>query len=245
MAPRRMVARRSIFAAGRNRPIARRRARLQTNASLSAKPSGSCTHRTRRPGKPPDPPAIRSVGLTKAMAILRTLSRMVKDAPAGIRIGNRFLRMFDARHEYLMMYNLLLSKAGLSVVGAPQSSDPKPPVQNGTQPKAPEPVATRRKSTDRTRVGVARSSVRVRSPKPGSVFKGSERKPRRSRSRSRAKASFPADSLVGKKAREGRLAAWLAGADEKGSLRGKCKNRHCGIGRPRPASPGPYVSRPG
>ena len=50
------------------------------------------------------------------------------------------------------------------MAAARRSPDPKPPVRNGTQPEAPEPVATRRKSTDRTRVGDARSSFRGRSP---------------------------------------------------------------------------------
>ena len=101
-------------------------------------------------------------------------------------------------------------------------------------------------------MGDARSTRRDRSSQRGKVSKGSERKSRRWRSRSRARSSFPADSLVGRKVREARLAAWLAGEDEScynaglavwlpgwpgwpgwpfaWSLRDKCENCYAGSG---------------
>ena len=121
-------------------------------------------------------------------------------------------------------------KAGVSVGGNPQSSNPKPPVLNSSQPGPPEPAAARSKSTDGTRGGDACLSYRSRSHERGRMFKGSKRRSRRSRSRPGADASSPLDGLGGKKVREGRLAAWLAGEDAKRLLRGNCKNCFIGLG---------------
>ena len=45
------------------------------------------------PSKGPAPPSIRPEGLTQTLAVLRTLSRMVKDAA---RVETPFLRVFDS-----------------------------------------------------------------------------------------------------------------------------------------------------
>ena len=179
------------------------------------------------PGKGLSPPALRPEGLPDALGFRRALSRMVKDAA---RVETPPLRGVDARYGHLTKYNLPLSKAGVSVVGAPQSPDPRPPAPDGAQPKSSEPVATRPNSQELPRVSYARPTFRDRGPQHGRGFKGSKRKSRRSRGRSRAKVSFSAGSSGDKKVREPRLAARLAGGDEKGSLRDKCENRYMVLG---------------
>ena len=142
-----------------------------------------------------------SGGPVDILGALRTLSRVVKDAA---RVETPPLRAYDARCGYLAKYNLPLSKARASVVGVPQSSDPKPPVR----PSAPEPMPTRPRLTDRVRGDDACPTYRDRSPQHGRASKGSKRKSLPSES------AHPADSLVYKKVRGARLTAWLAGKDE-------------------------------
>ena len=73
-----------------------------------------------------------------------------------------------------------------------------------------------------------------RSPHGPRKFRVSRRAPRRSRSRRRAAASSPADSLVGKRVRDERVSKWSAGEDSKGSLGDKCKNCYIGLGADAP-----------
>ena len=69
---------------------------------------------------------IRPGGLANALGIMRTVSRMVKDAA---RAETPFLRICDASHDYRVKYNLPLSKAVIAPVAPPEVA-PKvaPPV---------------------------------------------------------------------------------------------------------------------
>ena len=162
------------------------------------------------------PPVIRPEGLVKTLAILRTLSRMVKDAA---RVETPFLRVFDACYGYLLKYNMPVSKGAASQVNpnkmpskAGTSSD-RASKSNGTEDSPVRPASPRREnqrgSGPPKRKGPARP--RPRSPRP---------------------RVLPPDPEVPKEknVREARLAAWSSGRDEKGSLKDKCKNCYVGLG---------------
>ena len=162
------------------------------------------------------PPVIRPEGLVKTLAILRTLSRMVKDAA---RVETPFLRVFDACYGYLLKYNMPASKGAAAQVN-PSKSQPKPDPSsehvtkvNDAYDSAARPASPRRENP--------RSS---RPPK--------KKGPARPRPRSPYQRAPPPDSEISKdkSVREVRFAAWSAGQDEKGSLKDKCKNCYVGLG---------------
>ena len=72
------------------------------------------------PSKRLAPPLMRPGGLASALGIMRALSRMVKDAA---RVESPVWRIFDARYDYLMKYNVPLSKAVVAPV-APKVASP-------------------------------------------------------------------------------------------------------------------------
>ena len=79
------------------------------------------------PGKNLAPPAIRPEGLTQTLALLRSLSRMVKDAA---RVAAPAIRVFDARYGYLLKYNIPAPNGSQGGPTAPQNkqqSNPPPP----------------------------------------------------------------------------------------------------------------------
>ena len=163
------------------------------------------------------PPGIRPEGLVQTLAIFRTLSRMVKDAA---RVETPFLRVFDACYGYLLKYNIPVSK-GSAVQVNPSKSSVKPEVwsDRGSTVSDERKPAPRRPSPRRNH---------PRSPRPSE--KKFPNKQRRSRSpRHRAPSSIT-DASKDKDARSARLSAWGAGSDEKGSLKGKCKNCYVGMG---------------
>ena len=150
-------------------------------------------------------------------AVSRTLSRMVKDAA---RMETPFLRVFDACYGYLLKYNMPASK-GLSLPVNPSRPPAKSEASSGRGAKisverkpAPRPHSPRRDPP--------------RSPRP--FNKKRPNKQRRPRSPLRRGPSPNADAAKEKGIRDSRLAAWAAGQDEKGSLKGKCKNCYVGLG---------------
>ena len=168
-------------------------------------------------GKGLAPPSIRPEGLEQALAVFRTLSRMVKDAA---RMETPFLRVFDACYGYLLKYNMPVSKGHALPVG-----DSKPPPKSEASSERESKYSIDRKPS--TRPPSPRREA-PRSPRP--TFR--KRPNKRPRSRSpRPRGSDPTtDSVKEKSTRDARLAAWAAGHDEKGSLNGKCKNCYVGLG---------------
>ena len=161
------------------------------------------------------PPGVRPEGLVQTLAIFRTLSRMVKDAA---RVETPFLRVFDACYGYLLKYNIPVSKGTAS-----QVSPAKPPAKSD--------LSSDRNSYTKgdSKSGTRRASPRRLSPhSPRTVPKKVPHQQRRSRSPPR-RAPPPAPE-VSRDVREARLAAWAAGRDDKGSLKGKCKNCYVGMG---------------
>ena len=153
----------------------------------------------------------------KTLAIFRTLSRMVKDAA---RAETPFLRVFDACYGYLLKYNMPVSKGTAAQVN-PSKSPAKPDSSSDHGAKtsedhkpAPRPASPRRDNP--------------RSPRP-SKRKGPN-KQRRSRSPHHRGPPPYAEAVKEKSARDTRIAAWTAGQDAKGSLKGKCKKCYVGLG---------------
>ena len=161
------------------------------------------------PGKGLAPPTIRPEGLVWTLAILRTLSRMVKDAA---RVETPFLRVCDARFGFLLKYNAPASKGSqdASIVAHPVKRPEiaaAPAVKDSVEPKP------KRRTSGRSR---------PRSPRP--VHMKRDTRNRRSRSPRRRPHGSSA-SLADKGVYEERMSAWLAGEDAKGSLRPRFPGR--------------------
>ena len=160
------------------------------------------------PGKGLAPPSIRPGGLVQTLAVLRTLSLLVKDAA---RVETPFLRVFDPRYGYLLKYNMPASKGKQDAAIAPQ------PATQRDAPRAPPSKG----SSEVKPAGRTGARSRPRSPRTFRKKRGGQ-KSRRSRSPRRRPPTSAAASLVDKSVRDERFAAWLAGEDSKGSLRDKC-----------------------
>ena len=169
-------------------------------------------------GKGSAPPAMRPEGMVQTLAALRTLPRMVKDAA---RVETPFLRVCGARYGYSLKYNMPATK------GPQVSAIATQPPRKQNAPSAPPKKA----GTEGRPAGRAadRSRPRARSHRASRKVRGGQ-KTRRSRSPRRPPRASSADTSVAKKVRDKRIAAWLAGEDGKGSLRGKCKNCYVGLG---------------
>ena len=163
---------------------------------------------------------IRPEGLTCALGVLRTLSRMVKDAA---RAGAPPLRLFDACCGYLIKYSAPVSQAGAMMASTPQSSAP-------VDPKSQASTLKRSRSPARFQAAESRPSYRDRSPRAKGNTRQFGREPRRSRRLSRVKNPARAHALLVKDARETRAAAWRLGRDGKGASTGKCNNWYLGTG---------------
>ena len=163
------------------------------------------------------PPNVRPEGLSQTLAIFRTLSRMVKDAA---RVETPFLRVFDACYGYLLKYNIPVSK-GSAVQVNPTKSFVKP---EASYERVPTAVEERRPDPRRP----SPSRIYPRSPRPSERKRNN--KQRRSRSPRRRMSSDNPPAAKDKDARSARMATWLVGSDEKGSLKGKCKNCYVGLG---------------
>ena len=75
-------------------------------------------------GKGLSPPAIRPGGLSDTVGVLRTLSRVVRDAA---RVETPLLRVFAACYSYLLKYNMPVSKGEIAPSRTPKSPRPKQP----------------------------------------------------------------------------------------------------------------------
>ena len=157
----------------------------------------------------------------QTLAVFCTLSRMVEDSA---RTETPFLRVFDARYGDLLKYNMPVSKAIPATVG-PASVPPK---HEDTQAQRSRPYPKHQ--------AASRPSERARSPR-NSQRKHQE-KSRRSRSPRRRGPSATAEGSKCRNQRETRLNAWVAGQDDKGPLRGMCKNCYVGLRTHAPAHQG-------
>ena len=148
--------------------------------------------------------------------MLRTLSRMVKDAA---RAEAPFLRVSDACYGYLLKYNMPTSRgkqdtAIASQLAAKRDISSAPPSKGSLESKP---------------AGRARDRSHPRSS-PSPRKKRGGQKSRHFRSPRRRPHTASAASLADKGAHDERMKAWLAGEDSKGSLRDKCKNCYIGLG---------------
>ena len=166
------------------------------------------------PGKGLAPPSIRPEALIQTLAVLRTSSRMVKDAG---RAETPFLRVFDARYGYFLRYSMPAPMGPQFPSVGPQPEQ-KRDVQSATSIKV---------STDSKPAGRAGDRSRPRSPCATRKKCGGAN--RRSRS-PRRRPQAPSAGMVDKSVYEEHIGASLAGEDSKASLRDKCKNCYIGLG---------------
>ena len=147
------------------------------------------------------------------LALLRPLSRMVKDAA---RVETPAIRVFDARYGYLLKYNIPVSRGSQNPSPAPPAKQNPPPLpvpsKGGHVPKPPR-------------------NAPGRSPRRGPDHGSTRRNTRRRRSRIPPVRRPNLTSTAPDKAvYEERPNAWQAGADSKGSLRDMRKNCYMGHG---------------
>ena len=153
----------------------------------------------------------------QTLAVFRTLSRMVEDAA---RMETAFLRVFDARYGFLLKYNMLASR-GLS----PQVNPSRPPAKSEASSDRGAKTSVERKPAPRPH---SPRRDPPRSPRP--FNKKRPNKQRRSRSPRRRGPPPNAETAKEKGIRDARHAAWAAGQDDKGPLKGKCENCYVGLG---------------
>ena len=196
----------SISYAWPNRRIVRWCAPSHMNGSSSARRCVSCLRLTPSPAGGWRRP-LRPEGMVQTSAVMRALSRMVKDAA---RAETPLLRACDARYGCLLKYNMPATKGPQSTSIAPQ-----PSVKNDGPSAPPKKAAAEGKPANRA---VDRSRPRGRSTRAPRKTRGG-RKTRRSRSPRRHPPVSSAETSGDRQVRDGRVAAWLAGEDSRGSLR--------------------------
>ena len=156
------------------------------------------------------PTVIRSGGLATALGIIRTLSRIVKDAA---RAETPSLRVLRACYAYLLKYNQPLSTAGVASV-APKVAPPPAAAQLPRASKPDDVIPAQSRTSSPPKYGGQSQSRGAPRFSPGR-FSGTSRPSgnfdeprRRARSRSRAKVRIK------------QIASWIERLVKGASVRG-------------------------